>query len=134
MIKTYVVNVSVAMETNYAIVAVGGKQFWVEPGRFYDVNSLGLEAGATVTWEQVLLVHCGGQVQIGRPTVPEARIEGKVLAARRGPKIIVYKMRPKKKTRKKTGHRQELTRVLVEKIIVGGQEFTAPACEQAVGG
>jgi large subunit ribosomal protein L21 len=120
------------METNYAIVAVGGKQFWVEPGRFYDVNSLGLEAGATVTWEQVLLVHCGGQVQIGRPTVPEARVEGTVLAARRGPKIIVYKMRPKKKTRKKTGHRQELTRVLVEKIIVGDQEFTAPGVGEAV--
>ncbi|APB33424.1 50S ribosomal protein L21 [Gloeomargarita lithophora Alchichica-D10] len=113
------------MTANYAIVAVGGKQFWVEPGRFYDVNSLGLESGATVTLEQVLLVHCGGQVQIGRPTVPEARIEGKVLDARRGPKVIIYKMRPKKKTRKKTGHRQELTRVLIEKIVVGGQEFTA---------
>ncbi|MEN9214003.1 MAG: 50S ribosomal protein L21 [Gloeomargarita sp. DG02_4_bins_56] len=112
------------MDTNYAIVAVGGKQFWMEPGRFYDVNSLGLEKGEAVTLEQVLLVHCGGQVQIGRPTVPAAQVVGKVLDNRRGPKIIVYKMRPKKKTRKKTGHRQELTRVLVEKIIVGGQEFT----------
>ncbi len=113
------------METNYAIVAVGGKQFWMEPGRFYDVNSLGLESGAAVILEQVLLVHCGGQVQIGRPTVAGAQVVGKVLAARRGPKIMVYKMRPKKKTRKKTGHRQELTRVLVEKIVVGEQEFTA---------
>lgn len=112
------------MDTNYAIVAVGGKQFWMEPGRFYDVNSLGLEKGEAVTLEQVLLVHCGGQVQIGRPTVPAAQVVGKVLDNRRGPKVIVYKMRPKKKTRKKTGHRQELTRVLVEKIIVGGQEFT----------
>jgi large subunit ribosomal protein L21 len=119
------------METNYAIVAVGGKQFWMEPGRFYDVNSLGLESGEAVTLEQVLLVHCGGQVHIGQPTVPEAQVVGKVLAARRGPKLIIYKMRPKKKTRKKTGHRQELTRVLVEKIVLGGQEFTAVASAES---
>ncbi|MEN9216063.1 MAG: 50S ribosomal protein L21 [Gloeomargarita sp. HHBFW_bins_162] len=120
------------MDTNYAIVAVGGKQFWMEPGRFYDINSLGLEKGETVTLEQVLLVHCGGQVQIGRPTVPEAQVMGKVLDNRRGPKIIVYKMRPKKKTRKKTGHRQELTRVLIEKIVVGSQEFTDSRAAESV--
>ncbi|MCS7031850.1 MAG: 50S ribosomal protein L21 [Gloeomargarita sp. SKYG116] len=118
------------MNTNYAIVAVGGKQFWMEPGRFYDVNSLGLEKDQTVTLEEVLLVHCGGEVQIGRPTVPQARVEARVLEARRGPKVIVYKMRPKKKTRKKRGHRQELTRILVEKIVVGDQEFGTGATEQ----
>ncbi|MCS7293390.1 MAG: 50S ribosomal protein L21 [Gloeomargarita sp. SKYBB_i_bin120] len=118
------------MNTNYAIVAVGGKQFWMEPGRFYDVNSLGLEKDQTVTLEEVLLVHCGGEVQIGRPTVPQARVEARVLETRRGPKVIVYKMRPKKGTRKKRGHRQELTRILVEKIVVGDQEFGTGATEQ----
>ncbi|MEN9207137.1 MAG: 50S ribosomal protein L21 [Gloeomargarita sp. GMQP_bins_120] len=118
------------MDSNYAIVAVGGKQFWMEPGRFYDVNSLGLPKDAPVTLEEVLLVHCGGEVQIGQPTVPQARVEARVLEARRGPKLIVYKMRPKKKTRKKTGHRQELTRILVEKIVVGDREFGVPSQEK----
>jgi ribosomal protein L21 len=58
---------------------------------------------------------------LGRPYVDGARVEVKVLAHRRGPKLLVYKMRPKKKTRRKNGHRQELTRVLVQSISVGGK-------------
>ena len=60
---------------------------------------------------------------LGQPFVKGATVELKVMAHRRGPKVIVYKMRPKKKTRRKNGHRQELTRVLVQSISVGGSKL-----------
>ena len=58
---------------------------------------------------------------VGQPYVKGATVELKVMAHRRGPKLLIYKMRPKKKTRRKNGHRQELTRVMVQSISVGGK-------------
>jgi large subunit ribosomal protein L21 len=72
-----------------------------------------------LTIEKVLLLNDGKNLKLGKPYVKNAKVEIKVLEHRRGPKIIVYKMRPKKKTRRKNGHRQELTRVLVQSISVG---------------
>ena len=72
-----------------------------------------------MTIDKVLLLNDGKNLKIGKPYVKDAKVEIKVLEHRRGPKIIVYKMRPKKKTRRKNGHRQELTRVLVQSISVG---------------
>ena len=72
-----------------------------------------------MTLENVLLINDGKDLKLGKPYVKDAKVEIKVLEHRRGPKIIVYKMRPKKKTRRKNGHRQELTRVLVQSISVG---------------
>ncbi|MBF2097847.1 MAG: 50S ribosomal protein L21 [Gloeomargaritaceae cyanobacterium C42_A2020_066] len=117
----------------YAIVAAGGKQFWVEPGRFYDINRLAAEPDDPLTLDQVLLVNDGEQVHVGRPLVAGATVEVKVLQHIRGPKLVIYKMRPKKKTRKKTGHRQELTRIRVEAIRLPGQTLGAgsPAVELA---
>ena len=61
---------------------------------------------------------------LGQPFVKDATVALRVIAHRRGPKVIVYKMRPKKKTRRKNGHRQELTRVMVESITVGGKAIS----------
>jgi large subunit ribosomal protein L21 len=69
----------------------------------------------------VLLVKDAKGTTLGQPYVQDATVELKVMAHRRGAKIIVYKMRPKKKTRRKNGHRQELTRVMVQSISVGGK-------------
>jgi len=66
----------------------------------------------------VLLLNNDGELFIGKPYVNNVSIKGKVLKHLRGQKTIVYKMRPKKKTRKKQGHRQELTRVLIEEINI----------------
>lgn len=104
----------------YAIVEVGGTQIRVEPGRFYDINRLAAETDETVTIDQVLFVQNQGEITIGQPLVAGATVEGTVLRHFRGRKIIVYKMQPKKKTRKKQGHRQELTRLMVNRINVGG--------------
>ncbi len=105
----------------YAIVETSGKQLWVEPGRFYDIDRLAeKEENSPLVLSQVLLINHEGQVTLGHPYVPEAVVRARVLQHRRGNKIIVYKMRPKKKTRKKKGHRQLLTRVLIESIEVNG--------------
>ena len=105
----------------YAIVEASGQQFWLQPNRYYDIDRLAAEVDDTVTLEQVLLVKDSKGATVGQPYVQGASVELKVLAHRRGPKIIVYKMRPKKKTRRKNGHRQELTRVMVQSITVGGK-------------
>jgi large subunit ribosomal protein L21 len=104
----------------YAIIEAGGTQMRVEPGRFYDINRLVGEPDSAITLDRVLLISNDNEVTIGQPLVAEATVTGTILRHLRGRKIIVYKMKPKKKTRKKQGHRQELTRVMIESISIGG--------------
>ena len=111
----------------YAIIAAGGTQLRVEPGRFYDLNRLPVEADEQITIDSVLLVENDGDLSIGQPLVEGATVSGTVISHLRGKKVIVYKMQPKKKTRKKQGHRQELTRVMIDSITVGGNTITADA-------
>lgn len=126
----------------YAIIETGGKQLRVEPGRFYDIELLHLEPDAKVTIDKVLLVHDDSEVHIGQPFVASATVEGTVLRNFRGRKVLVYKMRPKKKTRKKRGHRQEITRLMIDAISLNGKaiasstatekEMPNPSSEEAV--
>jgi large subunit ribosomal protein L21 len=104
----------------YAIVEIGGTQIVVEAGRFYDINLLAAEPESSYTIDQVLLVNNDNEVTVGRPYVQGATVEGTVMRHRRGKKVIVYKMQPKKKTRKKRGHRQELTRLMIDSISLNG--------------
>ena len=105
----------------YAIVEASGKQFWLQPNRYYDLDRCHAEVDDVLTIDKVLLLNDGKDLMLGKPYVKDAKVELKVLEHRRGPKIIVYKMRPKKKTRRKNGHRQELTRVLVQSISLGSK-------------
>lgn len=116
----------------YAIIAVGGTQLRVEPGRFYDINRLPVEADEQITIDDVLMVENGDDVSIGQPLVSGATVSGTVVSHLRGKKVIVYKMQPKKKTRKKRGHRQELTRLMIDSITVGGKTITADAAAASV--
>ncbi|MBD2345507.1 50S ribosomal protein L21 [Anabaena subtropica] len=109
----------------YAIIETGGKQVRVEPGRFYDIELLAVEPDEKVTIDAVLLVQNNGEVTIGQPLVAGATVEGTVLRHLRGRKVLVYKMKPKKKTRKKRGHRQEITRLLIDSITFNGTVLTA---------
>lgn len=111
----------------YAIIETGGKQLRVEPGRFYDVERLSSEPDAQISIDKVLFVQDDDSFHVGQPLVEGATVEGTIMRHLRGRKIIVYKMRPKKKTRKKRGHRQELTRVMINSISVGGKTLTASA-------
>ncbi|MGI8500056.1 MAG: 50S ribosomal protein L21 [Hassallia sp.] len=110
----------------YAIIETGGKQLRVEPGRFYDIELLHIEAEEKVTIDAVLLVQHDGEVTIGQPLVTGATVEGTVMRHFRDRKVLVYKMKPKKKTRKKRGHRQEVTRLMIDSINLNGTVFTAP--------
>ena len=102
----------------YAIVEISGRQFWIETGKYYDFNRIHTELGKQISLNRVLLLNNEGNVLIGQPYLTSVRIKGIILEHLRGKKTIVYKMRPKKKTRKKQGHRQELTRVLIEDISI----------------
>ena len=110
---------------SYAIVEASGQQFWLQPNRYYDLDRLQAAVDDTVTLEKVLLIKDGkNDTTVGQPYVKGASVELKVMDHRRGPKIIVYKMRPKKKTRRKNGHRQELTRVMVQSISIDGKALS----------
>jgi len=102
----------------YAIVEISGRQFWIETGKYYDFNRISIELGKQITLNRILLFNNNGDVLIGNPYLKSVKITGKILEHFRGKKKIVYKMQPKKKTRKKQGHRQELTRVIIEDIII----------------
>jgi large subunit ribosomal protein L21 len=116
----------------YAIIETGGKQLRVEPGRFYDVERLAVEAEESLTIDRVLFVENDGEISVGQPLVEGASIEAKVLRHSRGRKVIVYKMQPKKKTRKKRGHRQEITRILINSITLNGTSIgSAPESSAA---
>lgn len=104
----------------YAIIETGGKQIRVEPGRFYDIERLAADENAQISIDKVLFVEDEGTVTIGRPFVEGATVDGTILRHFRDRKVIVYKMQPKKKTRKKQGHRQELTRLMINAINVSG--------------
>jgi len=105
--------------SKYAVVETSGTQFWLEPNRYYDLDRIKADVDQKITLDKVLLLKDGEEVKIGRPYIEGAKVEIKVMEHRRGAKVLVYKMRPKKKTRRKNGHRQELTRVMVESISVG---------------
>jgi large subunit ribosomal protein L21 len=103
--------------SSYAIVQASGKQFWVEENKFYDFDKLPLDPGDCFALNQILLVNTDNSVAIGKPYLDTSfSVEAKVLRHVSGPKIIVYKMRPKKKTRKTFGSRQKFTRVLINSI------------------
>ena len=114
---------------SYAIIETGGKQVRVEPGRFYDIELLAVEPEESVTIESVLLVQHDGEVTIGQPFVEGATVEGTVMRHFRGRKVIVYKMKPKKKTRKKRGHRQEITRLMINSISMNGSALTSSSAQ-----
>jgi large subunit ribosomal protein L21 len=99
----------------YAIIETGGKQIKVEEGQVIYVEKLGTDQGETVTFDKVLFVG-GDNVKVGSPTVDGATVTGKVEKHGRQKKITVFKYKAKKNYRKKQGHRQPYTKVVIDKI------------------
>ena len=108
----------------YAIAETSGQQFWFEVDKYYDIDRLNAKEKDKITIDKILLIKDKDNISLGQPYVKNAKIELEVVSHKRDKKIIVYKMRPKKKTRSKNGHRQELTRVMVESITVGGKSIS----------
>ncbi len=101
----------------YAIVRSGGKQYRVEPEQLIDVDSLPAEVGSTVEMTDVLLIAGNGDVKVGHPVLEGARVIAEVVEQGRGPKIIVFKYKAKTRYRRRRGHRQGYTRLVVRQIL-----------------
>ncbi len=100
----------------YAIVESGGKQYKAVEGATIEVDRLPLEVGQPAQLDSVLLMVEDEQVSVGTPTVAGAHVNAKVMEHFKGPKVIIFKYRPKKRIRVKTGHRQQYTRLQIEAI------------------
>jgi len=116
----------------YAIAETSGQQFWFEVNKYYDIDRLNAKAKDKITLEKVLLLKDKNSITIGKPYIKDAKIELEVVSHKRDKKIIVYKMRPKKKTRRKMGHRQELTRVMVKSISMGKVPSKSSSKKEAI--
>ena len=100
----------------YAIIETGGKQYRVKEGDTITVERLGDEAGGDITLDRVLMVGGAGSTKIGTPVVDGASVTARVEEHFRGEKLVIFKYKPKKRYRRRTGHRQELTRLTITGI------------------
>ena len=111
----------------YAIVEMAGQQFKVAKDQKVYVHRLQTEEGKKVTFDKVLLLDDGKNVTIGAPVIDGAAVEAKVVKHLKGDKVIVFKKKRRKGYRKKNGHRQYLTEIVVEGIVAKGAKKAAPA-------
>lgn len=100
----------------YAIVESGGKQYKAVEGQSIVVDRLEVGSGEKIVLSDVLLTVNDGAIKVGQPFVKNAKVSATVVGEEKGPKIIVFKYRPKKHYRVKTGHRQVYTRIQIDSI------------------
>jgi large subunit ribosomal protein L21 len=101
----------------YAVIRTGGKQYRVAANDELEIEKLAGEAGAKVEFTEVLMVGAGESVKVGKPTVTGAKVLAELVEQTRGPKLIAFKKRRRKNSRRKKGHRQDLTKVRITDII-----------------
>jgi len=109
----------------YAVVETGGKQYRVAPDELVAVEKLPAEAGEVIELDRVALVEVDGRVQVGTPWVEGAKVTCRVVSHGRGRKVDVFTYKAKKNYKRKLGHRQPYTQLMVEKISVGAVEKEA---------
>ena len=115
----------------YAIVETGGKQYRVQPGDTIAVERLVAEPGETLELDRVLLVGGDGLgTRVGQPSLAGAVVRAEVLEHARDEKIIVFRFKSKVRYRRKTGHRQPLTRLRITDIVLPNADSAAPAAEE----
>lgn len=100
----------------YVIFESGGKQYKAVEGSTVDVDRMDVEPGQEIVLENVLLSVADDSVTIGTPLVKDVSVKATVVREQKGPKLIVFKYRPKKRYRVKTGHRQVYTRLMIDAI------------------
>lgn len=99
-----------------AIVETGGKQYQVEEGKYVDIELLNEEQDSSVELDKVVMIVDGENSKVGQPYVEGAKVKAKVMKNDKDKKITVYKMKRKKGYRRKQGHRQQYTRLMIESI------------------
>lgn len=102
----------------YAIIETGGKQYRVQEGDNLKVEKIEAEVGATIEIDKVLAVKADESIKVGNPMVAGAKVQCRVLEQDKHKKVIVFKYKAKKNYRRKQGHRQPYTRIVIEKIIL----------------
>ncbi|WP_366186509.1 50S ribosomal protein L21 [Flavobacterium ovatum] len=110
----------------YAIVEIAGQQFKVTKDLKVYVNRLTNEEGSKVSFDKVLLLDDNGNVSLGAPVIEGASVEAKVLQHLKGDKVIVFKKKRRKGYKKRNGHRQYLTQIVIEGITATGAKKAAP--------
>jgi large subunit ribosomal protein L21 len=103
----------------YAIIRTGGKQFRAESGKTIRIPSLPGDAGAKVTFDDVILGSDGDKTHVGVPSLKGANVTGEIVKQGKGDKIVVFKMKRRKNYAKKQGHRQGFTEVRINDISFG---------------
>lgn len=115
----------------FAIIKAGGKQYKVTKDDTIVVNLMDAEEGDIVTFDNVVLLNDGGKTQLGAPGVKGASVAGRVIEHARGEKVIAFKKRRRKNSRRKRGHRQELSVVKITEILTGGKKPDLSAAKPA---
>ncbi|MBU1009287.1 MAG: 50S ribosomal protein L21 [Bacteroidetes bacterium] len=100
----------------YAIVDIAGQQFKVKQGQQIFVHRLAGEEGSTVSFDKVLMIDNDGKVKVGSPTLTGANVDVKIVEHMKGDKVLVFKKKRRKGYQKMNGHRQYLSKVVVESI------------------
>jgi len=100
----------------YAVIKTGGKQYKVAEGDILKVEKLNAEVNDTVELTEVLLVANGGDITVGTPVVEGAKVVAEVLSQGKGKKVVNFKYKPKKASRKRKGHRQLFTEIKIKSI------------------
>ncbi len=115
----------------FAVIKTGGKQYRVAANDVITVATLEGEAGAAVTFDQVLTLSHAGGVEVGAPAVSGATVAGTIVEHTRGPKVIAFKKRRRQNSRRKRGHRQDLTVVRIGSFTLNGATLSAPVAAEA---
>jgi len=113
----------------FAVIKTGGKQYKVAADDKITVMTLPGEAGAKIVFDEVLALFDGAASQVGAPHVAGASVVGEIVEQTRGPKVYAFKKRRRKNSKRKRGHRQDLTIVRVTEIVTGGEKRASAASE-----
>ena len=113
----------------YAIVEIAGQQFKVSKDLKVYVHRLSNEEGSNVSFDKVLLLDNNGDITLGAPAIEGASVEAKVLQHLKGDKVIIFKKKRRKGYKKRNGHRQYLTQIIIESIVATGAKKVAPKAE-----
>jgi large subunit ribosomal protein L21 len=102
----------------YTVLETSGKQYKVSVGDVIDIETTGREEGETISFDRVLMYVGDDDTLVGRPVLEEVKVTGEILGPVKGPKVVIFKHKRRKDHRKKTGHRQKMTRVKISSIDV----------------
>ena len=118
----------------YAVIKTGGKQYRVSPGDMLKVESIDAEVGATIDFEEIMMIANGEDITVGAPTIASAKVAALVVAHGRAKKIEIVKFRRRKHHQKRTGHRQNFTQVQIQNINGEGapERVATPKTAEAV--